>query len=68
MIAEVEQPDGTYKKVDMPAPSGCFFCDTCGDCLRCDHRDLGLCWDGGEGRWVIYLNDELNPNFVARGV
>lgn len=62
MVAEVEQPDCSYKMVDIPAPKECFFCDSCGDCLRCDH-DLGTCWDGKEGRWVIYLNDPLNPHY-----
>ena len=63
MIAEVEQPDGSYKSVDMSMPNDCFYCDSCGDCLRCYHEDLGLCWNGNAGRWVIYLNDPLNPNY-----
>jgi len=62
MWAEVEQTDGTYKNTDLPEPAGCFFCDTCGDCLRCQpHDEEVYCRTGG--RWVVYLNDPLNPQF-----
>jgi hypothetical protein len=61
MIAEVEQLDYSYKRVEMEPPTGCFYCDHCGDCLRCDHWE-GFCYNGALPMWVIYLGDELNPN------
>ena len=60
MQALVEQPDHTYKTEELPIPEGCFYCDHCGDCLRCSHDDF--CWDGELPMWVIYLNDKLNPH------
>lgn len=62
MFAEVEQPDHSYKLVEMEPPSECFYCDTCGDCLRCGpHEPASWCPLGG--RWVVYLDDELNPHY-----
>ena len=62
MLAEVEQLDGSYKSIDLPKPNDCFYCDTCGDCLRCQpHDDEEWCITGG--RWVVYINDPLNPNY-----
>jgi hypothetical protein len=61
MIAEVEQPDGSYKMIEMGAPKcRAAFCDHCGDCLGCMQHDE-FCWDGNLPRWVIYLDDPLNP-------
>lgn len=60
MFAEVEQSDGSYITMDMVPPTGCFYCDTCGDCLSCDpHDDSDWCSTGG--RWVVYLDDPFNP-------
>jgi len=56
MIAEVEQEDGTYKKIEMGEPEcGEDFCDGCGDCLACqEHGPEDWCNSGGSSRWVIY--------------
>lgn len=54
MKAEVEQPDGSYKTMELQEPKDCFFCDTCGDCLKCSpHDEENWCKTGG--RWVVYL-------------
>jgi hypothetical protein len=60
MIAEVEQPDGSYKLMELEPPSGCFYCDTCGDCLVCQAHDPED-WCPTGSRWVVYLNDSMNP-------
>ncbi len=63
MIAEVEQPDRSYKNVEMGVPPCGTFCDHCGDCIGCSQHD-DECYDGsGWARWVIYLFDEKNPHF-----
>lgn len=59
MRAEVEQPDGSYKREERGEPEcGKDFCDTCGDCLHCYGGEE--CYPRGEAegqhRWVIYLN------------
>lgn len=63
MIAEVEQPDGSYELLEMGDPvCGEDFCDGCGDCLVCfPHHGAEWCGDG-DSRWVIYLDDEKNPH------
>jgi Fe2+ or Zn2+ uptake regulation protein len=62
MVAEVEQLDGSYKTMELIEPTHCFYCDTCGDCLKCQYHDEED-WCNTGGRWVVYLNDPLNPNF-----
>jgi hypothetical protein len=62
MIAEVEQLDHTYKIMDINPPEECFYCDTCGDCLRCQPHDEET-WCRTGGRWVIYLEDPLHPDY-----
>jgi hypothetical protein len=64
VIAEVEQPDRTYELVEMGPVKCGTFCDTCGDCLHCyPHDEESWCATGG--RWVIYMDDDLNPNRLA---
>lgn len=60
MFADVEQKDGSYKLMDIPEPEGCFYCDTCGDCLHCEDHDSEP-WCPTGGRWVVYLGDERHP-------
>jgi hypothetical protein len=60
MIAEVEKPNGTYEERDMGEPKCGTFCDHCGDCIGCSQHD-DFCYDGDLPRWVIYLDDPLNP-------
>ena len=60
MIAEVEQPDGSYINEERDeAQCGKDFCDRCGDCLHCDGD---ICWDGGYDNgphiWVIYIEQK----------
>ena len=56
MIADVEQPDGSYRKVEMGIPvCGEDFCDVCGDCLACYSVECGT---DHYPHWVIYLCDD----------
>jgi len=57
VIAEVEQPDGTYVIEERGEPEcGEDFCDSCGDCLACyDHGCPSNDWGGH--RWVIYCRE-----------
>lgn len=63
MIAKVEQPNQTYKDVEMGEPRcGEDFCDHCGDCLGCSQHDAE-CYDGHYPMWVIYLDNKKNPHY-----
>jgi hypothetical protein len=64
MYAEIEQPDRTYELVDMHREPECgeAYCDTCGDCLHCYSWACESNDYCGLPRWVIYLENDLNPH------
>lgn len=57
MYAQVEKPDGIFERMEME-PSGCIYCDNCGDCIICG----GGCYCEWN-QWVIYLFEKQNPYY-----
>lgn len=57
MIAQVEQPDGTFVDEERVPECGEDFCERCGDCLACQGD---VCYVSDSENlvghvWVVYL-------------